>query len=167
MVLPDVLKTGLRIVFCGTAAGRASGAAGCYYAHKRNKFWSVLHDTTITNEKLDPTAFNEVVKFGIGLTDLCKDLAGSDRDVRPKPEHRIVLRDKIERHRPTYLAFTSLEAGKRFFGRRVDFGRQSECIGDTRIFVLPSTSPMAAWNWNSNEKYWFELAEAARCLESR
>lgn len=162
VILPDVLQRGLRVVFCGTAAGRASEKAQSYYAHGRNKFWSVLSETGLTDRKLAPHEFREVTRFGIGLTDLCKDLAGSDHEVRPRPEHRVVLRRKIEENRPDFLAFTSLEAAKRFVGRRVGLGRYEESIGTTSIYVLPSTSPMADWNWMSNKIHWWEFAERVR-----
>jgi TDG/mug DNA glycosylase family protein len=42
-VLPDLLRPGLRIVFCGTAAGTVSAARGVYYAHPQNRFWSALY----------------------------------------------------------------------------------------------------------------------------
>jgi TDG/mug DNA glycosylase family protein len=100
----------------------------------------------------------EVIKFGIGLTDLCKDAAGSDNDVRPKPEHRTDFREKIDRIQPTFLAFTSLQAGKRYFGRKVQFGLQLDRIKGTLMYVLPSTSPMAAWNWEVNKSHWHEFA---------
>lgn len=161
-ILPDVLRPGLKVVFCGTAAGRASAEAECYYAHSNNKFWSVLADVGLTSRKLKPHEFKELVNFGIGLTDLCKDAAGSDREIRPMAKHRVVLRQKIEEALPIYLAFTSLEAGKRFYGRRVSLGLQTERIRNTSIFVLPSTSPMAAWNWEANKSCWYEFAQLVR-----
>ncbi len=37
-VLDDMLASGLRIVFCGTAPGRLSAEQQAYYAHPQNKF---------------------------------------------------------------------------------------------------------------------------------
>jgi TDG/mug DNA glycosylase family protein len=53
-VLHDVLQDSLRVVFCGMAAGTASAKAGAYYAHKQNKFWTILHETGLTPELLRP-----------------------------------------------------------------------------------------------------------------
>src|ERR1700694_732118 len=148
-LLPDVLQPGLKVVFCGTAAGRASAELGCYYAHHNNKFWSVLAETGLTDRKLKPNEFIELIKFGIGLTDLCKDAAGSDREIQPKTAHRASLKQKISAVEPAFLAFTSLEAGKRYFGRKVQLGLQADQIAGTSVYVLPSTSLMAAWNWEA------------------
>ncbi|MGM4896711.1 mismatch-specific DNA-glycosylase [Tardiphaga sp. 839_C3_N1_4] len=157
-LLPDVLDLGMKVVFCGTAAGRASVEAGSYYAHPSNKFWSVLAEIGLTDRKNRPHEFREVAKFGVGLTDLCKDEAGNDIDVRPTSAHRVVLAGKIEKYQPTFLAFTSIEAGKRYFGRNVVLGMQQHRIQSTMIYVLPSTSPMAAWNWEAHKHHWHDLA---------
>lgn len=50
MILPDVIEPGLRIVFCGTAAGAKSAAVGAYYAGPGNAFWATLHE----RERLGP-----------------------------------------------------------------------------------------------------------------
>ena len=40
--LPGVLASGLRILFCGTAAGNKSAATGCYHTKSCNCFWSTI-----------------------------------------------------------------------------------------------------------------------------
>lgn len=47
-VLPDHLRPGLRVVFCGTAPGLISAARGHYYAGPGNAFWPLLHDAGFT-----------------------------------------------------------------------------------------------------------------------
>jgi hypothetical protein len=42
-ILPDVLMPGLKLVFCGTAAGTVSARRGQYYAHPQNRFWEILY----------------------------------------------------------------------------------------------------------------------------
>ena len=56
-VLPDLVRPGLRIVFCGTAAGTVSAARGAYYAHPQNKFWSALCAVGLTPRLLRPEEF--------------------------------------------------------------------------------------------------------------
>ena len=77
-VLPDVLQPGLRLVFCGTAAGTASARARAYYAGPGNRFWEILFETGLTTERLRPSQFREVLRYGIGLTDMVKTASGSD-----------------------------------------------------------------------------------------
>jgi TDG/mug DNA glycosylase family protein len=71
------------------------------------------------------------------------------------------MAEKICACAPAILAFTSLTAGRRYLGREAGFGEQQERIGATRLWLLPSPSPAAAWNWERNEHWWRELAEAA------
>lgn len=160
-LLKDVLEPKLDIVFCGTAAGHVSAELNAYYAHSNNKFWKTLAETGLTDRRMWPCEFEKLVKFGIGLTDLCKDAAGSDREIKPTISHNEHLKQKIETFQPRFVAFTSAEAGKRYLRRKVTFGEQTEKIGRTRIWVLPSTSQMAGWNWTENKSYWQDLADAA------
>lgn len=158
-ILPDVLDHGLSVVFCGTAVGNASSRMAAYYAHPNNQFWSILHETGLTSTKLKPHEYAGVGKFGIGLTDLCKHVSGLDSEI-PKvtEDDRQGLIQKIENFRPRFLAFTSKEAGKRFLKGSPPLGLSSRSIGGTKIFVLPSTSLMAAWQWNDTKMHWQDLA---------
>jgi TDG/mug DNA glycosylase family protein len=80
-VLPDVLEPGLRVVFCGMAAGPMSAQVAAYYAGPGNQFWEVLYRTGLTCRKLDPHEFRTLPKYGLGLTDLAKTHSGSDRAI--------------------------------------------------------------------------------------
>ena len=80
-MLPDRLAPHLKILFCGTAAGRASAARGHYYAGPGNKFWRLLADCGLTPRRLMPDEDHLMVGMGLGLTDLAKDVAGMDRDI--------------------------------------------------------------------------------------
>src|SRR3546814_6083057 len=53
-VLPDVLAPGLRLVFCGSAAGRKSAELGAYYAGPGNKFWPTLYEIGLTPRHFRP-----------------------------------------------------------------------------------------------------------------
>jgi len=165
LVLPDVLTPGLRIVFCGTAAGNVSAARGCYYAHPQNKFWRTLETVGLTPHRLDPAEFATLPRWGLGLTDIAKSVSGMDKQLPPGALGReacLEMAAKIAVARPDILAFTSLTAGRRYLGRDAGFGEQPETIGATRVWLLPSPSPTANWNWE--EAWWLALAAAARSL---
>jgi TDG/mug DNA glycosylase family protein len=160
-----VLAPGLRLVFCGTAAGAVSAARGCYYAHPQNKFWRTLHAVRLTPRLIDPSDFAELPRFGLGLTDIAKTVSGMDKQLPAGALGRAAcqaMAEKIARAQPRILAFTSLTAGRRYLDREAQFGEQSETIGATRLWLLPSPSPAANWNWGRNEHWWRALAEAAR-----
>lgn len=47
-VLPDVLAPNLKLVICGTAAGKESARRQAYYAGRGNKLWSTLYRVGLT-----------------------------------------------------------------------------------------------------------------------
>jgi TDG/mug DNA glycosylase family protein len=164
-VLPDVLPQGLRIVFCGTAVGTVSAARGAYYAHPQNKFWSALHGVGLTPRLMRPEEYADLPQWGLGLTDIAKHVSGMDREL-PRGalgrEACAALEARIRAAAPRLLAFTSLTGGRRYLGRAAGFGEQPERIGATRVWLLPSPSPTAGWNWEQHKHWWRMLADEAR-----
>lgn len=164
-VLPDRLKPGLKLVFCGTAAGRQSALSRAYYAHTQNKFWRTLHDVGLTPERLAPQDYEKLWDLGIGLTDIAKHVYGMDHQL-PKDalgaEAIAALKSRILKAKPAILAFTSLNGGRKVMGARAVAGEQPEGLGLTRVFILPSPSPLAANHWDIQP--WRELAKAVRQL---
>ncbi|MBU2009132.1 MAG: mismatch-specific DNA-glycosylase [Chloroflexi bacterium] len=156
-VLEDVLEPGLRVVFCGVAAGPRSACEGAYYAEPRNQFWDILHKIGLTPRRLKPHEFRALLGFGVGLTDLVKDKAGSDRSIRVSQSNIDVLRRKIDAVTPKALAFNGKRAAEAFFRHPAQYGKQPESVGLTAMWVLPSTSP-AARRWWGNGAPWKELA---------
>src|SRR5579863_8782890 len=82
-ILPDLLRPGLRIVFCETAAGPASAKRAAYYAHPQNRFWPPLHAIGLTPHRVEPAQFPLLLDFGLGLTDLAKHVFGMDHELPP------------------------------------------------------------------------------------
>jgi TDG/mug DNA glycosylase family protein len=163
-VLPDLLRPGLRVVFCGTAAGTASAKAKAYYAGPGNAFWKALHVTELTPVQLEPAEFGRLPEFGIGLTDICKVLYGSDVEVGTVEFDVARLQEKIAAAEPARLAFNGKNAARGALERDVRFGLQEEQIGGAEVWVLPSTSGAARRFWDIAP--WQELALACRDADS-
>jgi double-stranded uracil-DNA glycosylase len=159
-VLPDLLVPGLRIVFCGTAAGAASAALGAYYAGRGNRFWPILAETGLTPRLLKPEEFPLLPSFGIGLTDLAKHASGADADLAREAFDRAGLIRRIAAVAPGALAFNGKRAAAEFYGlptARIAFGAAPPVDGMPPIFVLPSTSRAANGNWDA--AVWHAFAE--------
>ena len=162
-VLRDLLGPGLRVVFCGTAAGAVSAARGLYYAGPGNKFWRTLHDVGLTDRLLTPEDYPLLPQFGIGLTDLSKHGSGPDSGLQRAMFDAAGLRNRIAAADPAFLAFNGKKAAQIFFdGCPVAYGLQADCVGRTRLFVLPSTSGAASGFWAPNKAAWADLATAVR-----
>lgn len=151
-VLPDVLDNGLILVFCGTAASEISARFGAYYANPTNAFWRSLHLAGMTPRRLNPTDFRELLNMKIGLTDLVKDVSGSDRSLHWRDCQRAQLCRKISRFQPQIAAFTSKRAWRGWKGlsarAAVSYGWQDETLGKTAFYVLPSPSGAARGYWD-------------------
>jgi TDG/mug DNA glycosylase family protein len=161
-ILPDVLQAGLALVFCGTAAGRRSAAERAYYAHPGNLFWRALFEANLTPRQLAPAEFPHLTDYGIGLTDLAKRHAGND-DELPRDAFDVpALVEKIEHHQPRLLAFTSKNAARAALSHAVGYGLQSETIGSTQLFVLPSPSGQARGHWDLGS--WLALGALYRAV---
>jgi TDG/mug DNA glycosylase family protein len=160
-VLPDHLRPGLKLVFCGTAAGRQSALQQAYYAHRQNKFWKTLYEVGLTPSLFLPHDYETLWDLGIGLTDIAKYSFGMDHQL-PKdalgPEAVAALEARIRKVHPALLAFTSLNGGRKAMGPGAAAGEQSERLGETRVFILPSPSPLAANHWDIAP--WHALARA-------
>jgi TDG/mug DNA glycosylase family protein len=162
-VLPERLRPGLALVFCGTAAGRRSALTKSYYAHAQNKFWRTLHTVGLTPRLIAAKDYETLDALGIGLTDIAKFAYGMDHQL---PRHSLGpkaardLRRRIEVMAPRFLAFTSLNAGRKVMGAKAVAGEQPEKIGATRVWILPSPSPLAGNHWDIAP--WRALAKAVR-----
>jgi TDG/mug DNA glycosylase family protein len=145
VILPDYLAPGLRLVICGTAAGRASAARGHYYAGPGNLLWEYLYLAGLTPVRLRPEDDGAVLSSGIGLTDVAKRVAGADSQI-PRDAYDVGgFIAKMEKFRPKWVAFHGKESARavlKYLGHRGDvtYGEQSLSIGGSRIFVLPSAS---------------------------
>jgi double-stranded uracil-DNA glycosylase len=156
VVLDDLLKPGLQVVFCGTAAGTASARAKAYYAGPGNAFWRTLYATGLTPVQLAPSEYRRLLLYGIGLTDVCKVRHGSDAEVGTVEFDVDGLRQRIAAVEPAYLAFNGKNAAQGALEREVDPGPQEERIGGAKVWVLPSTSGAARAYWDLEP--WQELA---------
>ena len=164
-VLPDRLKPGLKLVFCGTAAGRQSALQQAYYAHGQNKFWKTLHEVGLTPHRFAAQDYEKLWERGIGLTDIAKYAFGMDHQLPEGalgPEAVAALQARIRKVKPAILAFTSLNGGRKVMGKNAVAGEQPEQLGETRVFILPSPSPLADNHWDI--KPWHALARAFKAL---
>jgi G/U mismatch-specific uracil-DNA glycosylase (EC 3.2.2.-) len=161
-ILPDVLEPGLRLVFCGTAAGTRSARDGAYYAHPGNMFWRAVHAVGLTPRLLAPAEFPLMPGFGIGFTDVAKFHHGNDNQLPRDAFDADALCAKIERYAPRVIAFTSKQAGMAALGKRIAIGRQPAIFGGAIAWVLPSPSGQARGSWNLAT--WQAMAEEVRQL---
>jgi TDG/mug DNA glycosylase family protein len=155
-LVPDLLAPNLKLVLCGTAPSAASAAAKAYYAKPGNQFWATLYRVGLTPRLFKPQEFPELLKLGIGLTDLCKTISGNDDELPEGALDCESITTKIKRYKPKLVAFTSKHGATIYFGRKVEYGLQEQTLGATRFYVCCSTSGRARRFWR--EEVWQGLA---------
>ena len=162
MILPDLLAPGLDLVFCGTAVGAESARRQAYYAGPGNAFWPTLQRVGLTPRRLRPDEYHQLLSFGVGLTDLAKEVSGNDDILAHADFDAARLRTLLARYQPRLLAFTGKRAAQQFVGGKVNYGLLAERVGETRLFVLTSPSGAACRYWSVAP--WRELARLRREL---
>ena len=105
MILPDLLQSDLKVVFCGTAAGDKSAMRQAYYAGIGNLFYPTLTLCGFIPNLLHPSKFTELISFGIGLTDLAKFTHGIDSNLKYEDYDTKSFEEKILRHQPKIVCF--------------------------------------------------------------
>ena len=160
--IPDVLANGLRVLFCGINPGRVSAAAGAHFANPRNDFWRLLHAAGFTSRQLEPHEQFELLEYGIGVTNAAERTTRGSGDLRRADfadAHERLDRLARELH-PAWIGFVGKEAYRGVFNERADFGAQERRLGETRLWVLPSTSPAnAAVPWEERLRWFTALAK--------
>jgi double-stranded uracil-DNA glycosylase len=165
-----VLAPDLTVVFVGINPGRVSAAARAHFGNPRNDFWRLLHAAALTSRLYEPAEQFSLLEEGIGVTNAAYRTTPGSGDLRRGDFTGSAERlERIARElRPGWLGFVGKEAYRGTFGRRPDLGLQAERLDDTKLFVLPSTSPAnAAVPWDERVRWFRELAGRESGLPER
>jgi double-stranded uracil-DNA glycosylase len=156
--VPDVLARGLKAIFCGINPGRVSAAANAHFANPRNDFWRLLHAAGFTPRLFGPSEQFDLLPLGIGITNAAYRTTPGSGDLRKADFAGSA--ERLERLavelRPRAIGFVGKEAYRGAFAERPQLGMQERRLGETALFVLPSTSPAnAAVPWDERLR-WFQ-----------
>jgi TDG/mug DNA glycosylase family protein len=109
---------------------------------------------------VQPGEFGELLKFGLGLTDVAKHAIGGDAKLVRADFDGAGVIEKVERFAPRVLAFVGKRAAREVLGPNGGYGEQGSTIGSSAVWILPSTSGAARGSWTVGP--WRGLAEALR-----
>ena len=132
------------MVFCGINPGRVSAAAHAHFANPRNDFWRLLHAAGLTSRLYEPAEQFELLKQGIGASNAAARTTPGSGDLRRgdfDPRHIERIAHELK---PAWIAFVGKEAYRGAFTERPELGVQERRLGETMLYVLPSTSPANA-----------------------
>jgi len=145
--VPDVIASGLKVLFCGINPGLYSAAVGHHFARPGNRFWPSLHAAGFTPRLFLPEEQEELLRFGLGITNLV-ERASASASVLSAEELRVGrmrLESMVRSCRPARLAVLSIAAYRTAFERpNATPGRQADTIEGVTIWVLPNPSGLNA-----------------------
>jgi TDG/mug DNA glycosylase family protein len=154
----------VRLVFCGINPGHWSARAGAAFANPRNDFWRLLHAAGFTPRLLEPHEQRQLLDFGLGLTNAARRSTRGSGDLRKADFAGAADRlEEIARtYEPQAIGFVGKAAYTGVYGGRAEHGLQRRRLGDTALFVLPSTSPAnAAVPWEERLRWFRALKDLA------
>lgn len=145
--VPDVIKPGLEILFCGINPGLYTAAVGHHFARPGNRFWPAIYAAGFTPRLLSPFEERQLLEYGYGITNVVpRASTAADELTR---EELVAggkeLQAKVLRYHPRCLAVLGVGAYRGAFDRpKANLGQQPEMIGETIVWVLPNPSGLNA-----------------------
>jgi len=143
--IPDVLRPGLRVVFCGINPGLWSAATGHHFARPGNRFWPALHRSGFTPRQFAPSEQEQLLPYGLGITNLVARGTATAAELSAD-ELRAggrILAAKLASVRPGWLAVLGVTAFRQAFGPAT-VGPQADPIAGIPVWVLPNPSGLNA-----------------------
>jgi double-stranded uracil-DNA glycosylase len=145
--LPDLITSGLRVLFVGINPGLYSAATGHHFARPGNRFWPALHRSGFTPWQLQPSEQAQLLGFGLGVTNLVERPTARAAELSPAEltSGGFALESKAERWRPGWLAVVGVTAYRIAYRRpNASVGRQDHEVGGAPVWVLPNPSGLNA-----------------------
>ncbi|KAL6431397.1 hypothetical protein ACFW04_007198 [Cataglyphis niger] len=149
--LEDYLEMNLDLVFVGINPSLMAAHRGRYYAGPGNHFYKLLHESGLTPRFVSFEEDYKLLQYGIGLTNIVTRPTRSAADLKRTEikEGSKIVEEKLKLYKPKiavfngkciYEVFANIRANKATFR----FGLQPEYVGDTAIWVTPSSSARCA-----------------------
>jgi TDG/mug DNA glycosylase family protein len=155
--LPDVIAPDLDVLFCGINPSLLSAARGHHFARPGNRFWPALHLAGLTPRRLSPEEDQELLRYGLGVTNIVArpTRAAADLRVVELRDGAAALAALVSRYRPRVLAVLGVTAWRTAFHRpQATIGPQPERVGGAETWVAPNPSGLNAHH---------QLPDLARC----
>lgn len=146
-VVPDLVRADLRVLLVGINPGLWSGWAGLHFGRPSNRLWVTLYEAGFTERKLRPEQTDELLRAGIGVTNLVNRATAradelGDEEIRAGVPR---LTATVERWRPRSVAVLGITAYRIAFRRpKAVIGPQPEDLDGVPLWVLPNPSGLNA-----------------------
>ena len=159
---PDVLAPGLDVVFCGINPGLPLRREGGAFRQPAERLLAPAARRRFTPRLSTRPSSSTCSRYGIGITNAAYRTTRGSSDLRKGDFAGSAERlERLARElRPRAIGFVGKEAYRGPFGGRPEHGLQERRLGETLLFVLPSTSPAnAAVPWEERLRWFRALRE--------
>ncbi|MCG7408899.1 mismatch-specific DNA-glycosylase [Paenibacillus sp. ACRRX] len=141
--IPDHIQQGLKVLFVGFNPSLRSGETGHHYANPRNRFWTILYRSGLTDRLYHADEDQDLIALGYGFTNIVSRPTRTAAEISTEEyaAGRINLLRKITLYRPQVVCFVGKGVYHAFSSKDAVWGYQSEPIVEgTAAFVAPSSS---------------------------
>lgn len=140
---PDILASGLDVVFCGINPALTAAADGYNFSSPTNRFWSVIHLAGFTDRQLAPAEERRLLQYGCGITAVVTRPTSQAREVSASEMRQALpsFETKIRAVSPRVLAFLGKPAISVVLSTgTVNWGLQPVNVAGAAAWVLPNPS---------------------------
>jgi double-stranded uracil-DNA glycosylase len=140
---PDILASGLDVVFCGLNPATSAAVDGHNFSNRSNRFWAVLHLARFTDKRLQPEDERRLLHYGCGITAVVSRPTRRASEVSTE-EFRLARPEfeaKIRSYAPKAIGFLGKRALAAMTNRSdIAWGRYAPGFAGTTAWVLPNPS---------------------------
>jgi TDG/mug DNA glycosylase family protein len=140
---PDILASGLDVVFCGINPALTAAADGYNFSSPTNRFWSAIHLAGFTDRQLAPAEERTLLTYGCGITAVVTRPTSEAREVSALEIRQALssFEAKMRTFGPRVLAFLGKPAVSVVLGTgAVGWGLQDQTVAGATAWVLPNPS---------------------------
>ena len=162
--LEDILEPNLDMVFVGINPSLMAAHRGRYYAGPGNHFYKLLHASGLVPRFVSFEEDHKLLNYKIGLTNIVSRPTRSSADLKKLEikEGSAIVRQKLKIFKPKIAIFNGKCIYEVFADKTAKsefcFGLQPERVGDTSIWVVPSSSARCAHFPRMVDKLHFYMA---------
>jgi double-stranded uracil-DNA glycosylase len=151
--LPDLVGTGLKLLFVGINPGLWTAATQTHFAHPGNRFYPALRLAGIVDRDLDrgePMSDQDrayLIERGIGITNLVNRATARADELSPTELRagRTRLEDFVALHNPAVVAVAGVTAYRTAFADpKAKLGEQTDWLAGAQVWVVPNPSGLNA-----------------------
>jgi double-stranded uracil-DNA glycosylase len=145
--VPDLIRPGLDVLFCGINPGLYSGATAHHFARPGNRFWPALQASGFTPHLVSPWEERLLLDQGLGITNLVARATATAAELTTEELRagRRRLEKKVTRYWPRWVAVVGIGAYRSAFDRpKAQMGLQPDKIAGSGLWLLPNPSGLNA-----------------------